>query len=78
MRKELTDFEADEIVGGTVSLSASMGLVGFSRLREAYVIQGDYKEMRDLLFHLQDENENMPTEEFDKLVRDEYKNRGWI
>lgn len=78
MKKELMDFEVEEVVGGTVCLAASLGIVGFSQLKKSYVIKGDYKEMRNLLFQLQDDNEGMPALEFDTLVRDAFLERGWI
>jgi len=80
MRKELSDFEAEEIVGGTVSLSATLGLVGFSQLGKTYRIRGDVKKMRNLLFQLQDESEEkgLTPLEFDTLVRDTFQNKGWI
>jgi len=78
MKKPLMDFEVEEVVGGTVCLAASIGVVGFSQLGECYKMKGDYKVMRNLLFQLQDENEGMPAKEFDTLVRNAFLERGWI
>lgn len=80
MKKELTDFEAEEIIGGTVCLSATLGLVGFSQLGKSYRIKGDVKKMRNLLFQLQDESEEkgLTPLEFDTLVRDTFLANGWI
>lgn len=78
MKKQLMDFEVEEVVGGTVCLSASIKVVGFSQLGKTFRMKGDYKAMRNRLFELQDENENMNAKEFDTLVMNDFKAKGWI
>ena len=78
MKKELMDFEVEEVVGGTICLAASIGIVGFSQLGETYNMTGDPTEMRNLLFALEDANQHMNALEFDTLVRNEFMARGWL
>lgn len=78
MKRELNEQELDEVVGGTVTLSAPLGIVNFSALGASFKIKGDVKQMRNLLIQLYDENENMSDREFDTLVVKAYRARGWI
>lgn len=78
MKRELNDFELDEVTGGTVTLSAPLSTVRFNTIGSAFKIKGEVKEMRNVLLQLYDENENMNDAEFDMLVLKEYASRGWI
>jgi len=78
MKRELEELELEEVTGGTVVLSAPMGKVRFTAIGKTYLIKGDIKQMRNLLLSLYDDNENMNDSEFDTLVRNEFKSRGWI
>lgn len=74
----MNDIEVEEVTGGTVVLSAPMGIVGFNTLKQIFTIKGDVKEMRNTLLDLYDANEGMNEHDFDELVRDTYKEKGWI
>ena len=78
MREELRDTEVNEVHGGAVILSEPLGVCGFNKIGEVYRIKGVFKEMRNRLLDLYDDNSNMPAEDFDRLVRDDFKSRGWI
>ena len=68
MKRELNQTELEEVVGGTVVLSAPLGMVRFTALSRNFKIKGDVKEMRNLLLQLYDENEDLSDIEFDNLV----------
>lgn len=78
MKRELNDVEVNEVSGGAVVISAPMGIVGFNQIGEIYEIKGNVKQMRNLLLQMYDENEGMNAREFDILVRDAFKSKGWI
>lgn len=78
MKRELQEIELEAVTGGSVILSAPMGVVGFNTLGKVFKIKGDVKEMRNLLLALYDANEDMNEKDFDTLVMNEYKSRGWI
>jgi len=77
MKQELNDTELDSVTGGSVVMSESLGVVGFTSMRKQYRIKGNFTEMRDLLLKLYDENE-LSNAEFDLLVFNEFSSRGWI
>lgn len=78
MKRELNEIELDEVVGGTVVLSAPLKMVRFTALGRNFKIKGDVKQMRNLLLQLYDENENMTDSEFDTLVLQAFTKKGWI
>lgn len=78
MRKALDDFEADMIVGGVVYLSDKRMKVGFTTTGETFNLLCDFKDARDLLNDLYDENSNMSDTAFDSLVKSEFSARGYI
>lgn len=79
MKQELNDFELEDVTGGSVTLSATMGAVYFDSMDRSFKIKGDIKEMRKLLTSLYDTyGDTMSNAEFDKMVAKEYRSRGWI
>jgi len=78
MKKELTEIEVEDVAGGRVVLSQQLNVCAFTTLNESYQLKGDFKKMRNLLYQLQDDNEGLSALEFDTLVRDAFRNRGWI
>lgn len=78
MKKELTDVEVAEVAGGRVVLSQQLNICAFTSLGESYKLKGDFKKMRNLLYQLQDDNEGLSALEFDTLVRDAFRDQGWI
>lgn len=80
MKRELNDTELNEVTGGNVTLSESLGIVYFSALNKTCKLKPGvvFREARNLLLDLYDENANMSDAEFDRLVGREFKARGWI
>lgn len=78
MKQELQDFQVEGVNGGTVVLSSPLKMCCFNTTGEMFKIKGDYKKMRNLLIQLYDENEGMGDAEFDQLVKNAFKSRGWI
>lgn len=79
MKRELNDIEVEEVSGGSVTISAPLGLVTFSKLGRGYRFdKSNAKKMRNKLLELYDDNENMDATEFDALVEKTFKDNGWI
>lgn len=78
MKQPLNDNQLDEVTGGAVVLSGPLGVCGFNTTGQVFKIKADVKVMRNRLIQLYDENENMSDAEFDQLVMNEFKSRGWI
>ena len=79
MRVQITDTEINEVNGGSVVLSEPCGLCGFSSTGKIYKIKGPFRDMRNLMLDLYDENVGKMTDaEFDALVLKEYQERGWL
>ena len=78
MRHELEDYQVEGVNGGSVLLSAPLGICGFNTTGEMFKIKGNYKEMRNRLLVLYDENEHMGDAEFDQLVKADFQEKGWI
>ena len=76
--RELNEQDLETVNGGQVVLSESLGVCGFNTTGRVYRTKGDFKEMRNLLIDLYDEHGDMSDAEFDNLVENEYKSRGWI
>lgn len=80
MKRELNGNELDEVTGGSVILSQSMGMVRFSSLKRTKKLNPDvdFKTVRNTLLDLYDENENLTEEEFDTLVMNTFESLGYI
>lgn len=77
MKQELSDIELNEVVGGTVNLSEKANKIGFTTLGEGYVLKCTFKQAKGLLSSLYASND-LSEGEFDRLVKREFKSRGWI
>lgn len=80
MRKEINDTELEQVCGGIVTLSANLGIVQFSSVGKTYMInQGvDFRDIRNCLLDLYDQNANLSDAAFDKLVAKTFRANGWI
>lgn len=79
MRTELNDFQTENVTGGTVVISYDKMMVGFRGIHEKYnLINCTYFEARDLAESLWLQNQTLGDEDFDRLVRDAYKDNGWL
>lgn len=80
MRKEINDMELEQVCGGIVTLSANLGMVQFSSLGRTYMLKEgvNFKEVRNCLLGLYDENANMSDTDFDRLVARTFRANGYI
>lgn len=78
MRNELNDASLEKVTGGEVVMSESLGVCGFNTTGEVFRIKGNFKDMRDRLLALYDDNCDMSDADFDQLVKNDFKSRGWI
>lgn len=78
MRQEINDFELDDVVGGTVSLSEKRMKIAFSTLNEKYDIKCSFKEARNLCNQLFAANADMTEAQYDALVKKTFQAKGWI
>lgn len=79
MKNELNDTQLDNVIGGTVIISEDYMNIGFTTLREMYNLKNcTFKDVRNFVGDLKDENKGLTNAAFDVLCRDELKARGWI
>lgn len=78
MRQEINDLDLDKVSGGSVNLSEKKNKIGFDTIGEAYTLKCTYKEARTLVSSLFAANQDKTEKEFDTLVRDQFKAKGWI
>lgn len=78
MRQEINDLDLDKVSGGSVNLSEKKNKIGFDTLGEGYTLKCTYKEARSLVSSLFAANQDMTEKDFDILVRNQFKAKGWI
>ena len=78
MRQKINDLELDAVNGGSVNLSEKKNKIGFDTLGEAYTLKCTYKEARSLVTSLFAANQDLTEKDFDTLVRNQFKAKGWI
>jgi len=79
MKFELDDKMVEDVTGGTVILSKDAMKVGFSTLGEMYDLKNcTYKQARDLRDDELDKGLGLNNLEFDKHMRDLYRELNWI
>lgn len=79
MREELNEQALDQVVGGTVIISKDYMTVGFSTTREKFSLKNcTFKQVRNYIDDLLEENPNLSNAAFDKLAKDNLKAKGWI
>jgi len=78
MRQEINDIELDAVNGGSVNLSEKKNKIGFDTLGEGYTLKCTYKQARSLVTSLFAANPDMAEKDFDILVRNQFKAKGWI
>ena len=77
MREMINNEDLIQIAGGRVNLSRSKNKIGFTTLGEGYVLKCSFADARDLLTGLFAQYDTTE-EKFDRIVKDEFKSRGWI
>lgn len=78
MRQEINDLDLDKVSGGSVNLSEKKNKIGFDTIGEAYTLKCTYKEARTLVSSLFASNQDLNEKDFDILVRNQFKAKGWI
>ena len=79
MRTELNEVEMEKVSGGTVYISRDYMQVAFSSSREVFSLRNcEYKDARNLADDLWEANKTLGDAEFDALVKNELRARGWI
>lgn len=79
MRQEINENEVEKIVGGTVILSKDYNTVAFSTTRQKFSLQNcTYRQARDYVEDLKDENPGLSNAEFDALAMKKLQAKGWI
>lgn len=79
MKKELNDAQVEEVVGGTVIISANYMRVGFVTTKESYKLKNvTYRDARNYAEDLLDENRHLSDAQFDQLCKQKMAEKGWI
>ena len=79
MRTELSDLEVEQAVGGTVVISQDFMKIGFTTLGSTKRLRNcTFEEATSLVNQLYAANKDLSNEEFDTLVRDTFRAKGWI
>ena len=79
MRTELNDLDVEQVVGGTVVISQDFMKISFTTLGSTKKLRNcTYDDAYGLVQQLYAANRDMANEEFDTLVRDTFRARGWI
>ena len=79
MKKELKDFELNDVVGGTVVISKDYMVVGFTSLSKMFHLKDcTYKQARDFAEDLHEANRTMSNKEFDTFCLAQMDANGWI
>ncbi len=78
MREEINELDLEKVAGGSVNLSEKKNKIGFDTIGEVYTLKCPFKDARTLVSGLFATNQDKTEKEFDILVRDEFKAKGWI
>lgn len=79
MRKELSDLDVEQAIGGTVVITQDFMRIGFTTIGSTKRLRNcTYEEATGLVNQLYAANNDKSNEEFDTIVRDTFKEKGWI
>jgi len=79
MRKELSDIDVEQAVGGTVVISKDFMKIGFSTLGVRKKLKNcTFRDARNKVDDLYEANPGLSDQEFDQLVKDSFEQLGWI
>ena len=79
MRTEMNDLDVEQVVGGTVVMSQDFMKISFTTLGSTKKLRNcTYDDAYALVQQLYGAHKDMSNEEFDTLVRDTVKEKGWI
>ena len=78
MKEQLNDMDLEQVVGGTVVVSADKMKIGFTTLGEKYGLKNcTFDEAMSVIYSMYGQYTNRG-ELFDTAVRNEFRSRGWI
>lgn len=79
MRLELNDEMMNDVNGGTVVISKNTMNIGFTTRGEKYALKNcTYRQARDLRDDLLEAHPELNNSQYDNLVYQEFKKKGWI
>ncbi len=79
MKKELNDNQVEQVVGGTVVISANYMRIGFVTTKESYSLKNcTFREARNFAEDLLDANRQMSNAQFDQYCKQQMAEKGWI
>lgn len=79
MRQQLNEQAMEQVVGGTVIISKDYMMIGFDTTQEKFNLKNcTYRQARDYVDDLLDSNPGLSNAEFDTLVKNGMKAKGWI
>ncbi len=79
MKEPINEQALENVVGGTVIISKDYMVVGFSTTQEKFNLKNcTFKEVRDYIDDLLDENPSLSNAEFDALAKQNLQAKGWI
>lgn len=79
MKEQINDQELEQVIGGTVIISRDNMNIGFNTSRHKYALKNcTYREARNFVEDLKDQNPNMNNAEFDAYVEQQLSDLDWI
>lgn len=79
MKEPINEQALEGVVGGTVIISKDYMVVGFDTTKESFSLKNcTYKQVRDYVDDLLDENPTLSNAEFDALAKQKLQAKGWI
>ena len=78
MKELMNDQELEQVVGGTVVVSADKMKIGFTTLKEKYSLKNCTFDQAMAVIYSMYGQYTTHGDDYDAAVRDEFKSRGWI
>lgn len=79
MREQMNEQDLESVVGGIVRVSGNRMKVSFSNLQEAYKLKNcDASDASLLAQILYNQHKNEGDLAYERIVKEEFQNRGWI
>lgn len=79
MKQELNEQELENVVGGTVIISQDYMVISYTTIGKKKQLRNcSYRQARDYVDDLFDQNPGLSGQEFDQLCYDKMKAKGWV
>lgn len=78
MRQNINENELEKVNGGTVYISEDRNAVAFDTIGKAYRLKCSFDDAKQYLAQLYCDNCHLSEKAFDELVRDKFKEKGYI